>query len=440
MNKNKHLSFEERKIIAERLTERASFKAISAELGRDCTTISKEVRKHITKAQTGAMGKPFNNCLHRLSCKESFLCTECTYRRSVKNCRFCNRCHTICKKYIPMTCEKLKHPPYVCNGCPDKHFKCTLEKHLYIPKDAQNKYEYTLREARTGINLTEDEVKRLDKLFSPLIKKQQSIHHICANHRDSVMVSESTIYRLVDYNLFEARNIDMPRRVRFAPRKKRKDYKVDKKCRISRTLEDYKSFIATHPDLPVAQMDSVEGRKGGKVLLTIHFVQAECMLAFLRDTNDSQSVIDNINRLYYTLGSENFCTIMPILLGDNGSEFSNPTAIEFDEKEKQRTHVFYCDPSAPGQKGSCERNHEFIRMFIPKGQSLDDFTQDMIDVMMNNINSYGRPSLGNKCPYEMMSFMYGDEMPELLGLQRIAPDDVTLNASIWKKECDSDEL
>ena len=339
-----------------------------------------------------------------------------------------------------MTCEKLKHPPYVCNGCPDKHFKCTLEKHLYIPKDAQNKYEYTLREARTGINLTEDEVKRLDKLFSPLIKKQQSIHHICANHRDSVMVSESTIYRLVDYNLFEARNIDMPRRVRFAPRKKRKDYKVDKKCRISRTLEDYKSFIATHPDLPVAQMDSVEGRKGGKVLLTIHFVQAECMLAFLRDTNDSQSVIDNINRLYYTLGSENFCTIMPILLGDNGSEFSNPTAIEFDEKEKQRTHVFYCDPSAPGQKGSCERNHEFIRMFIPKGQSLDDFTQDMIDVMMNNINSYGRPSLGNKCPYEMMAFMYGDEMPELLGLQRIAPDDVTLNASIWKKECDSDEL
>lgn len=433
MNKNKHLSFEERKTIAERLTERASFKAIGNELGKDCTTISKEVRKHISKVQTGAMGKPYNNCLHRFSCTESWICSECTYRKAQKNCRLCNKCNSVCQKYEPVSCKKLTKPPYVCNGCTDKHLKCTLEKHLYIPKDAQTKYEYTLHEARTGITLTEDEVKRLDKLFSPLIKKQQSIHHICMNHRDSVMVSESTIYRLVDYNLFEARNIDMPRKVRFAPRKKRKDYKVDKKCRIGRTLEDYKSFVEEHPDMPVTQMDSVEGRKGGKVLLTIHFVQAECMLAFLRDTNDSKSVIESIDHLYQALGSKTFCSIMPILLGDNGSEFSNPTAIEFDKNENRRTHVFYCDPSAPGQKGSCERNHEFIRMFIPKGQSIDDFTQDMIDMMMNNINSYGRPSLGDKCPYEMMAFMYGDEVPRALGMKRIAPDDVTLNASIWKK-------
>lgn len=439
MNKNKHLSFEERKTIAERLTEGASFKAISKELGRDCTTISKEVRKHTTTRQTGAMGSPYNNCKYRRTCRETWICHECTSRKLGHHCRHCYKCNSICPKYEPFSCPKLLKPPYVCNNCSDNHFRCTLEKHFYIAKDAQKEYEYTLHEARTGINLTEEEVKHLDQLFSPLIKKQQSIHHICVNHRDSVMVSESTIYRLVDYNLFEARNIDMPRRVRFAPRKKRKDYKVDKKCRIGRSLEDYKNFIKEYPNLPITQMDSVEGRKGGKVLLTIHFIQAECMLAFLRDTNDSKSVIDNINRLYKELGSETFCSIMPILLGDNGSEFSNPTAIEFDQNGNQRTHVFYCDPSAPGQKGSCERNHEFIRMFIPKGHSLDDFTQDMIDEMMNNINSYGRPSLGDKCPYEMMAFMYGDEAPKALGMKRIAPDDVTLNASIWGKEDVSNE-
>lgn len=78
-------------------------------------------------------------------------------------------------------------------------------------------------------------------------------------------------------------------------------------------------------------------------------------------------------------------------------------------------------------------------MFIPKGQSIDDFTQDMIDMMMNNINSYGRPSLGDKCPYEMMAFMYGDKVLRALGMKRIAPDDVTLNASIWGKEDISNE-
>ena len=92
------------------------------------------------------------------------------------------------------------------------------------------------------------------------------------------MVSESTMYRLIDYGLFDAKNIDLPRKVRYARRKKKKVYKVDKSCRLGRTYADYQLYIREHPDLPVTQIDSVEGRKGGKVLLTIHFVKAEFML------------------------------------------------------------------------------------------------------------------------------------------------------------------
>ncbi len=436
MAKNKHLTNAERQTIADLLKEKETFKSIGNELEKDCTTISKEVRNHITISPLGCTGKVYNNCKHRFYCAEACLCDECTYHRMINRCRFCNRCNSICEKYEPDHCPKLDKPPYVCNGCSDKHNKCTLEKHLYIPKNAQKEYEFSLRESRIGIGITEDEVKQLDLLFSPLLRKNQSIHHICVNHRNSVMVSESTIYRLVDYNLFEARNIDMPRKIRYAPRKKKKNFKVDKNCRIKRTYEDYRSYRENHPDLPVTQIDSVEGKKGGKVLLTIHFVKAQCMLAFLRDTNDSQSVINTFNRLYIELGPDLFCTLMPILLGDNGSEFSNPKALEFDDQENQRTHVFYCDPSAPEQKGSCERNHEFIRMFIPKGTPLDHYTQADIDRMIDHINSYKRPSLGNKSPYEMMAFLYGKRILSMLGCHLIDFDDVTLNPSIFRKDGD----
>jgi len=202
------------------------------------------------------------------------------------------------------------------------------------------------------------------------------------------MVSESTLYRLVDYNLFQARNINMPREVRYARRKKKKNHKVDKTCRIGKTYQDFLTFCQAHPNLPITQMDSVEGKIGDKVLLTIHFVKAECMLAFLRDANDSQSVIDTFEKLYLEPRPDVFMTLMPVLLGDNGSEFSNPKALEFDRQGNRRTHVFYCDASAPYQKSSAERNHEFIRMFIPKGTSLDDYTQQDISLMMNHINSY----------------------------------------------------
>jgi len=50
-------------------------------------------------------------------------------------------------------------------------------------------------------------------------------------------------------------------------------------------------------------MDSVVGTKGGKVLLTIHFVESSLMLAFLRDANTSQSIIDIFNALDRILGS-----------------------------------------------------------------------------------------------------------------------------------------
>lgn len=247
------------------------------------------------------------------------------------------------------------------------------------------------------------------------------------------MVSESTIYRLVDYNLFAARNIDLPRKVRFSARKVEKHVKVDKACREYRTYEDFQSYVAEHPDLPVTEMDTVEGKKGGKVLLTIHFVKAELMVAFLRDSNDSQSVLDVFDRLYLELGHDTFKEIMPLILTDNGSEFSNPARIENDSEGTARTKVFYCDPSAPEQKGSAERNHELIRYCIPKGTSMDFLTQEMVNHMMDNINSLTRKSLGDKCPYEAFSFLYSEAILSSLGCHRIPANDVTLKPSVFDR-------
>lgn len=133
-------------------------------------------------------------------------------------------------------------------------------------------------------------------------------------------------------------------------------------------------------------MDSVIGSEGGKVLLTIHFVKAECTLAFLRDANDSRSVIDIFEKLYPKLRPDIFTGLMPILLGDNGSEFSHSKALEFDRQGNKLTHVFYCDASASYQKGSAERNLEFICMFIPKVSSFDDYTQQDTSLMMDHID------------------------------------------------------
>ncbi len=128
--------------------------------------------------------------------------------------------------------------------------------------------------------------------------------------------------------------------------------------------------------------------------------------------------------------------IFKVCLADNGSEFSNPAAIEFDKDGLRRTRIFYCDPNAPFQKGSAERNHEFIRLFIQKGKDMAPYSQADISSMMDHINSYARESLADKCPYDVFSYLYGDTVLNLLGCRTIEPAKVTLNNSIFRKEAD----
>ena len=395
MNKQKHLTLDSRITIETMLNQQQSFKSIGRFLNKDCSTISKEVKNHILFEKSGTYGRAFNDCrlAFRHQCSAQRICSQCSSRTG-RFCWSCGKCSSSCMLYEKYFCPTLSRPPYVCNGC-SLRYKCSLEKHLYKASYAHKEYELVRSESRSGFALSESELKQIDRIVSPLLMKGQSLHHIAVHHKDQLMKSERTLYSYINSGLFTARNMDMPRTVRMRPRKNvSKKFKVDKACRIGRDFSFYQKYIAEHPDASVRQIDSVEGIKGGAVLLTIHFVEQELQLAFPRTHNDSQSVIDIFNRLYFELRTDIFMELFPVLLADNGSEFSNPSAIELDAQRNQKTKMFYCEVSAPYQKGSCENNHELIRRIIPKGTDIGQYTQEQIDLMMSHINSYARKKLG----------------------------------------------
>ena len=431
MANQKHLNLKSRCFIEKALDDGQTFKAIAAELDKDCTTISKEIRNHKVFEKTGIYGKSFNDCANRKTCTVTRICSFCSRSKNY-HCTFCGKCFSVCPLYEKEVCRKLSKPPYVCNGC-DQRRKCTLEKAFYKAHYSQKEYQLILSESRSGYNITETELAHLDSIVTPLLKNGQSVHHICTNHMDTIMCSEKTLYNYVNDGLLSARNIDMPRKVRFRPRNGSKnEIKVDKSCRIGRTLTDFQQFRLEHPDLPLVQLDSVEGIRGGAVLLTVHFVLPKLQLAFKRNANDSQSVIDIFNRLYWEMRPDIFMELFPLLLCDNGSEFSNPSAIEFDAEGNRRSHIFYCDAAAPGQKGACENNHEFIRRVIPKGTDIGPYSDEQILRMMNHINSYKRKELGDKNPYEMFAFLYGEKVLKCFGLELIPSDEIILTPALMK--------
>lgn len=432
MEKNKHLTKEARETIEELLNSKASYAQIARILGKDPTTISKEVKAHILLKRNAPLGSNYNNCKNQFSCKRSALCNPCVSPKRYSFCHFCNLCNQHCLDYEPLICPRSSNSAHLCNGC-GLISHCSFEKRIYKASKAEMEYRSLLSESRSGIGLTEEDLLRLDQTVSPLIRQGHSPHNICVNNRDSLMISESTLYRLIDSSVISARNLDLPRKVRFKSRKRKKSvFKVDKTCRLGRDYNCFQEFMKAHPDTPIVELDSVEGKKGGKVLLTIHFVNCEMMLAFLRNSNTALSVEQVFDSLYQKLGHDHFSRIFPLCLADNGSEFSNPVRIEYASDGIQRTRIFFCDPQAPFQKGSAERNHEFIRRFIPKGTDMNPFSQDDITLMMNHINSYSRASLGDKSPYDVFSFLYGSNMLKLLGCTTIPAQQVTLNRSVFR--------
>ena len=432
-NQYKRITIIERQIIQEMLDNGKSFSEIARSLGRHPSSISAEVGKHASFQRVSKPGLPYNNCKHRFGCSHSSVCEKCNSPRKHRLCRNCSMCNKYCPDYEADVCTRLSKPPYVCNGCGLKG-DCSLEKKVYAAIDADRICRNTLTETRSGISLTEEELAFLDAFISPLLKQGQSPHSICTNFRDALTVSERTVYNLVDSRLISARNLDLPRKVRYYARKTRKPFKIDKSCRIGRDFQCFKAYLEEHPDAAIVQLDSVLGKQGGKVLLTIHFVKCEMMLAFLRDCNNADSVIRAFELIYQGLGPDKFKAVFPVLLADNGSEFSDPSAIEFDKDGNRRTTLFYCDPQAPYQKGSAERNHEFIRCFFPKSFDFSGYSQHDITLMMDHINSYSRESLGGKSPYEVFRFFYGNDLLDLLGCTTIPAEKVTLNRSIFNKE------
>lgn len=274
----------------------------------------------------------------------------------------------------------------------------------------------------------------LDLLISPLLKKGQSMAHIYANHAAEIPFCRRTLYNYIDRGVFTARNLDMRKRVRYRLRKKpTKVSLLAREFRVGRSYDDYQKLIKEHPDISVVQMDTVEGSKGSdKVFLTMLFCNCSLLLIFLLDDKSPASVIKVFDWLEKQLGIKVFKELFGIILTDNGVEFQQPERLECNANGKKRSHIYYCNPHSSWQKGMLEKNHQFIRLVVPKGKSFDHLPHDKVTLIMNHINSEARDQFNGCTPYKLSLMLLNNKLHSALHLIEISPDDVTLNSSLIK--------
>ena len=423
----KHLTLEDRIYIENELNKGTSFKDIAKFLCKDPTTISKEVKAHRLSDwyHKGTFYNAKNFCIHRYHCKKTNACGKIVLC-GVK-CASCPTCNQTCKDFEKERCNRLDKAPYVCNGCPKKINHCTIaHKYTYNARFSNRKYREKLSDSRAGINLTKHELRKKDRIISPLIEQGQSPYQIVTNHPE-LELSVRTVYSYLDQGLFTARNIDLKRKVKFKPRKCHKTQITNRTVFINRSYHDFQAL-----QLPFfAEMDTVHSSKESKkTLLTFFFTKEKLFLAFLMNRCTAGAVRLVFNRLEKRMGTYEFASVFEYLLTDRGSEFGDPAALETGVNGIQRTSIYYCDPMRSGQKGGLEQAHTMLRMVLPKGTSFEFLTQWDLNLIVSHINSTPRESLGGRTPYSVALETIGRDVLNAFQLRPIAPDEVNLTPKL----------
>ncbi len=389
--KNKHMTLDDRIEIQECLSKGMTFKAIGNRIGKSQTTISREVKLHQT---------PHTN---------SFVRTE-------------------------EVCPKLLKAPFVCNGCDRRsRSSCPYRRQLYIAKNAQAAYESLLVEARTGIPLNREEFYETERIISAAVQNGQHIYH--AIKANNLPVSVATVYRHIQKKYYSITPLDLPRAVKFKPRNAKESEYVPKWAKDGRTFNDFLCFLEDNPDIPLVQLDTVIGRIGGKVILTIHFVNSDFMIGLLLENKTAAEAAHKIQELKAHLSEFNFKfgDIAPLLLTDNGGEFSIASAFENDSNGNKESNLFFCEPCSPHEKAEIEKNHTLFRDIVPSGTSFNDFDQDTVDLIFSHVNAVKRKQFNGKSAYDMFSFYYSEVLASALGIAFVPANEVVQSPKLLAK-------
>ena len=423
----KHLTIEDRIYIQNELDKGTSFKDIARFLCKDPTTISKEVkaRRASDWFHKGTFLNAKNFCTKRFRCKKTNACNKILLC-GVK-CASCPTCNQTCPDFQKECCSKLDRAPYVCNGCSKKFNHCTIaHKYTYNARFADRKYRECLKDSRSGIAMTRQELHKKDKIITPLIDQGQSPYQIVANHPE-LNLSVRSVYNYLDMGLLTARNVDLKRKVKFKPRKVHKSQISDRRVFNGRTYADFQQL---HLESFV-EMDTVHSAVGSsKTLLTFFFTREKLFLAFLMNRNTEGSVRLVLDRLEKRFGTFDFLTLFEYILTDRGAEFGDPDSLETGVTGIQRTNIYYCDPMRSGQKGGIEQAHTMLRMILPKRTTFEFLTQWDVNLITSHINSTPRESLNGRTPYDVALEAFGKDALKAFQLRRIDPDKVILTPKL----------
>ena len=184
---------------------------------------------------------------------------------------------------------------------------------------------------------------------------------------------------------FSIDSVDCKRIVKFRKRKKVNNEAIPEHLKSGRAYTNFLDFM-NESGMPFhLEIATFIGKRDGKTLLTFNVSSCNFMFALLLDSNTSNEVSSKLYNLKEKFHQNNvhFSDVFPVILTDNGSEFSKVEEIEYDFDKNLK--LFFCNPNSSREKGKIEKNHTTLHEILPKGSSFDDLTKSDVNIIISDI-------------------------------------------------------
>lgn len=137
-------------------------------------------------------------------------------------------------------------------------------------------------------------------------------------------------------------------------------------------------------------------------LITLRERKSRFMFGLLNPSKEAEPTSKAIIK-YFEAKKPGLITTLTV---DNGGEFARHESIT----KALNIDIFFCKPYASYEKGTIENGNRQLRRDLPRETMIDEYTQEQIDAIVNQVNNRPLKILGYKTPAEVLLECYGEAL------------------------------
>ena len=212
--------------------------------------------------------------------------------------------------------------------------------------------------------------------------------------RDQIVCTK-TLYEYTEIGLLGIKNIDLPEKLRRAPKKTRNR---ENKRNLGRSIEERPASVNDRSEFGHWEADLVIGSRSDNDDALLTMIERKTREYWMlrvpgRDPKGVMAALSTVRSQY----EDNWEDVFKTITTDNGSEF----AMLSDLESLSKTLVYFAHPYTSCEKGSVERHNGLIRRFIPKGKRIDSYSDEQIAQIEVWCNGLPRKMFGYRTPDEL---------------------------------------